>query len=318
MTAAVKRIVLTGASGFVGQHVLSRLTQMPSLEIHALCRDIEDFSEAVAATPCAATTTVHVVSLDLTDQEAIDKWLKAHCSFHICLHLAAMANPRDCQEAPEQAMACNNPEHWFRALASHGIPVVALSTDQVYDGTKGSFYVESDPVNPVNVYGTTKVAMEKTLRELTSIPSVCLRSSIVLGPLAPFGNAHSTFLHFCQSRNEQETDFYTDECRSVVSVGDVVNVLMHFVKYGVSDTATFNMGGRDRVSRYDMAQAVYRHFRYDTQYLVPKEKATLPTGGVASPLDISMDSSKVEQLTRIQFKGICDIIRETYPNEQSS
>lgn len=312
MTAA-KRIVLTGASGYVGQHVLSRLMQESSLEIYAVCRDINGFSApAMAAALSCGYATVIVTALDLTDAEAIDKWISSHPDLDICLHLAATSNPRACEETPELAMACNNPVHWFQALSSNNVPIVALSTDQVYGGTKGSLYVETDATNPVNVYGKTKVAMEESLRQ-SHVKCVSLRSSIVLGPLAPFGNAHSTFLHFCESRNKQETDFYTDECRTVISVDDVVNVLLYFCQHGVAESATFNMGGRDGVSRYEMAKAVFEHYNYDTQYLIAKEKALLPPGAVASPLDISMDSSKLSTLTGITFKGLGDIVRTTFP-----
>jgi len=314
---AVKRIVLTGASGFVGQHVLSRLMQTPSLKIHAICRDINGFSEAVAAAPCDETTTVIVTSLDLTNGDAVDQWISDHPKLDLCLHLAAMSNPRACEEVPEQAMSCNNPESWFQALSSRGIPIVALSTDQVYDGTKGTLYIESDLANPVNIYGKSKETMEKTLARKQDCKSVSLRSSIVLGPLAPFGNAHSTFLHFCETRSKQETDFYTDECRTVVSVDDVADVLMYFCSHGVALSDIYNMGGRDRVSRYDMAAAVFQHFGYDTKYLVAKEKATLPPGPVASPLDISMDSSKLAKLTGVNFKGLDEIIQDTFPSKAS-
>jgi hypothetical protein len=66
-----------------------------------------------------------------------------------------------------------------------------------------------------------------------------------------------------------------------------------------------------------MAQAVFGHFGYDTRYLVAKKKASLPVAGVASPLDISMDSTKLSQLTAIQFQGLDDIIRDTFPKQSS-
>ena len=218
---------------------------------------------------------MHVESLDLTDKEAIQEWLSVHPQIDLCLHLAAMSSPGVCQQEPDRAYACNNPIHWFRALSSRGIPIVALSTDQVYDGTiQDPTYKETDATNPVNVYGITKKAMEDFLIEhCTGTPCIILRSSIVLGPLAPFGEAHSTFLHFCKSRKDQETDFYTDEYRTVVSIDNVVDVLVYFCQRGITSSGVYNMGGSDRVSRYDMALAVFKRFGYDTQYVIPKEKA---------------------------------------------
>jgi nucleoside-diphosphate-sugar epimerase len=97
-----------------------------------------------------------------------------------------------------------------------------------------------------------------------------------------------------QTRNGKETDFYTDECRTVVSIHDVVDILVYICKHGVASSGIYNMGGRDRVSRWRMLSLT--NIGYDTRYLVAKTKALLPVTGVASPLDISMDSSKLSQL----------------------
>jgi dTDP-4-dehydrorhamnose reductase len=279
--------------------------------VYALYKEQNGFPKAVAAAGISSAK-VHVQSLDLTDETAVQEWVASHPDVELCVHLAAMSNPTVCEQEPQKALECNNPQHWFRALFSQNIPIVALSTDQVYDG-RNAPYKETDAANAINVYGTTKVALENFFQESISTPFIILRSSIVLGPLAPFGGAHSTFLHFIETRNGQETDFYTDECRSVVSVKDVVDVLVYFCQHGTTSSGIYNMGGRDRVSRYDMAHAVFKYFGHDTRYLVAKKKAALPVSGVASPLDISMDSTKLSQLMGIQFQGLDDIIRDTFP-----
>lgn len=55
-------------------------------------------------------------------------------------------------------------EHLARICAGEGAPLITLSTDYVFDGTKTSPYVEEDPVCPINVYGASKAEGEERVR----------------------------------------------------------------------------------------------------------------------------------------------------------
>ena len=308
---------------------------------------MEGFPEAVQTLVTSANTknknanvNVTVHALDLTNHNDVQAWIATYApQVDVCLHAAALSVPRLCEADPDKARALNVPTQFLEGLASHEVHIVGLSTDQVYDGIakqKGqpNHYSEDDPVAPLNIYGTTKVELEECLQKLSKnsknnnkIWNVSLRSSIILGPKAPIlgEQAHATFLHFCAGRQHQETTFYTDECRSVIAVDNVVDVLRWFaVKACVpsddddNDKSNFggvyNMGGPERVSRMDMAQAVFRNFGYDEDKLVAAEKATMPPQEVQSPLDIAMDSSKLYQIVgdAIDFRSVKDIVRWTF------
>jgi dTDP-4-dehydrorhamnose reductase len=326
ISTMAKKILITGASGFLGQHLvhglLSRNSDTIHYEIVALYNSMKGFAEAVKTTTKQkdeAQTGIHTEPLDLTDAGAIESFLKAHGPFDMCLHLAALSSPRVCENEPDKARALNVPTHFFDALASSSTPIVALSTDQVYGGTKGTPYTEEDTTEPLNVYAKTKVEMEQYVLNNMNTKSgvVLLRSSILLGPKAPIypEGAHDTFLHFCAGRAKgQPTTYFTDECRSVIAVSDVVGILTHFCRHPPSQETTivYNMGGPARVSRFDMAKAVQHDLGVlGDEDVVPAVKSTLPPGSVLSPLDIAMSSAKLQALVGFEFLELVDIVKVT-------
>uniref|UniRef100_A0A7S1Y975 RmlD-like substrate binding domain-containing protein n=1 Tax=Grammatophora oceanica TaxID=210454 RepID=A0A7S1Y975_9STRA len=310
MSREKKTILVTGVSGFLGRHLLSEISSNSSSCDHFVVHGWYGSNSDDLPT---AGDRFHYQQVDLADEASVAAGLNQALTISeqvdVCLHLAAISSPRVCEADAEKAKAVNVPLHLLRALADRKIPIIALSTDQVYGGDKGSLYEEGCETQPLNVYAQGKVDLEANLRQLVD-SWVALRSSIILGP--EIKGAHSTFLHFCKSRLREETTFYTDEKRSVVWVGDVCATLLWFCDNGVSvNNGEYNMGGATNVSRYDMAMAVHQVCGNDEtkQNVVATVKATLPPGPIVSPLDIGMDSSKLESLIGRKFLGLEDIIK---------
>jgi nucleoside-diphosphate-sugar epimerase len=305
-----KRILLTGASGFLGQHLLKELVANSppnniKYEVTALFggSNTEFESNLVDLVEKAdSSIIIHCQKLDLTSLQEITEWKNQLPAgdFDLCIHMAALSSPRACQADPDKAQQINVPKILFQALGKD-TPIIALSTDQVYAGTPlqnggTNFYTELESAEPINIYGTTKLQMEEYLGENFSAV-VLLRSSIIVGPLAPLGGAHDTFLHFCASLENKETTLFVNEYRNIISVNDVISTITWFL-YNPSKkhAGIYNMGGALRLHRLDMAKAVFAHFDYhDDNVLISAEQIS-----PLSPLDISMDSSKLQQVTGIQ------------------
>jgi dTDP-4-dehydrorhamnose reductase len=79
------------------------------------------------------------------------------------LHAAAWTDVDGAEADPAGAEAVN--VAGTRNVASLGAPLVYYSTDYVFDGTKGSPYLESDEPAPLSAYGRTKLEGEQEVRE---------------------------------------------------------------------------------------------------------------------------------------------------------
>ena len=112
----------------------------------------------------------------------------------LVLHAAAWTDVDAAEMSPQDAAAVNvgGTQH----AAELGAPLVAFSTDYVFDGTKRTPYVESDPPNPLSAYGRTKLHGEAAAGE----DSWIVRSSWLFGPTGK--NFVRTMLALGRERDE--------------------------------------------------------------------------------------------------------------------
>jgi dTDP-4-dehydrorhamnose reductase len=86
----------------------------------------------------------------------------------LVVNTAAMHHVEKCEADPEQAWLVNGSgaRNLAEVTRDNGATLIHVSTDYVFDGTKGRPYVESDAPLPLNVYGNTKLTGEYFVRTL--------------------------------------------------------------------------------------------------------------------------------------------------------
>lgn len=101
----------------------------------------------------------------------------------VVIHTAAWTAVDECEKSPEKTFEINaeGTRHVAQACRMVDAGLVYLSTDYVFDGTKGEPYVESDSPNPVNVYGMSKLQGERAVAELVSRHWI-VRTAWLFGP----------------------------------------------------------------------------------------------------------------------------------------
>lgn len=144
------------------------------------------------------------------------------------------------------------------AARSLGVPVVHLSTDYVFDGTKDGPWTESDPVGPLGVYGASKLAGEYAVAAATPDHAV-LRVAWVV---SPFGaNFIKTMLRLGESRDVLRV--VADQVggpTSALDIADGILTVCRNLKFHPDDPmlrGTFHMGPSGSGSWADLAELVF-------------------------------------------------------------
>eukprot|EP00978_Attheya_sp_CCMP212_P032333 scaffold125740_cov50-Attheya_sp.AAC.4 len=326
----IQRILVTGASGYVGQHLLQYLCQTEppaSIAKREIVAWSSTSSTLVGLTPCMAKGVTMeggiIEAVDLTNSVSVTEALARLSSpVHVVVHLAAISGLQACQDDPVCALATNHPTILWEALPNT-TRVIAMSTDQVYDGFHPPYSeadASSETLSPINVYGETKLAMEQGLVELFPQQCVILRSSLILGSPAVHSKKQS-FVQFLETQllEKKETNVFTDEYRSVVSVTNVVQVISYFLEHNKESPGIYNMGGSESVNRWDIALAVHRQLWGDDDHetipcnLHGIERSKLPKqpNSAPSPPNLTMEIGKLQTLLQsagIQLWGLNDTI----------
>jgi dTDP-4-dehydrorhamnose reductase len=108
---------------------------------------------------------VDIADIDISSLESVKRVLLT-LKPSIVINAAAYTDVDGCETNRELAMLVNGEGvgNLARTAAKIGARLVQISTDYVFDGGKGSPYLEDDPVNPLSVYGETKLAGEVNAR----------------------------------------------------------------------------------------------------------------------------------------------------------
>lgn len=167
-------------------------------------------------------------SVDLTDSKAVSA-VVAEFRPQLIVNAAAYTAVDKAEDETIQAYQINRDgaSYVADAAVASGAPLIHISTDYVYDGAKTSQYVESDPANPVGVYGASKLAGEMAVSG-NAKDFVILRTSWVCSPDG--NNFVKTMLRLASQREEigvvddqwGAPTFAADLARTIVSIGETL------------------------------------------------------------------------------------------------
>ena len=142
------------------------------------------------------------------------------------------------------------------ACKAHGVPLIHMSTDYVFDGAKPEPYVEADETSPINVYGSSKRDGEEAVRKGTD-QHVILRTAWVYG--AHGRNFLKTMLELARTR--PEWNVVHDQVGNPTSTADIAAALVAAARAstgGHVPWGTYHFTGSGDATWYEFANEIVR------------------------------------------------------------
>jgi len=169
----------------------------------------------------------------------------------LVVHAAAMTDVDGCELDPDSAYRIN-------ALGTRNVAVACqtchaamlyVSTDYVFDGTKGEPYLEFDDLNPLSVYGRSKLAGERIVRDLVS------RFYIVRTAWL-YGHGGSNFVIKIAALAEErgELSVVTNEVGSPTYAADLAEAIARLIEYPLY--GVYHLVNEGSCSRYELAEKI--------------------------------------------------------------
>lgn len=234
------KILITGAHGQVGSELV---VQGQSLGFDVVATDREQ--------------------LNITDESAVTAFVNQQRPDLIINAAAYTAvDQAETDQALAYAINAEAVKYLAESAKSLDIPLLHISTDYVFDGSKSKPYVEDDLINPVNLYGASKRKGEEYL-EQSGVKFVNLRTSWVFG--LEGNNFVKTMLRLAEERDE--FGVIDDQLGGPTFAADIAAALLNIAQQtqnaDFDQWGTYHYSGMPYVSWWQFAdyaiQAAYEH-----------------------------------------------------------
>ncbi|VEP16508.1 dTDP-4-dehydrorhamnose reductase subunit, NAD(P)-binding, of dTDP-L-rhamnose synthase [Hyella patelloides LEGE 07179] len=252
----MKKILLIGSTGQVGQELLTTL--QPLGELVTLTRQQLDLTQSDEIKP-AITSIAPDIVVNASAYTAVDK----------------------AETDSEMAMAINAVAPKIMAQATQEIAanLVHISTDYVFDGKHHTPYLEEDAVNPLGIYGQSKLLGEQGISQ-NSDRYIILRTAWVYGSKG-HGNFVKTMLRLGASREELKV--VADQIGSPTWSYDIADAIANLVNpHNQIASGIYHFTNSGVASWYDFALAIFEEaaqlgFPLKIKTVLPITTAEYPT-----------------------------------------
>ncbi len=269
------KILITGADGQLGRELINQ-GQLKGFSVQAPSED----------------------DMDITDLEKIDRCMAFHQP-EVVINAAAYTQVDKAESEAALAFAVNTTgsANLARMCAKNKIPLVHISTDYVFDGQKGTSYLETDTISPVGVYGRSKAEGEIEIRSHLK-EHIILRTSWLYGIHGH--NFAKTILKLATTKPKIRV--VADQYGSPTNAADLAQTILIIsdrMQFNNDvDWGTYHYCGQGVISWYNFAEKIVGLARLyadvKTTRIEPIATADYPTRALR-PIYSALDCSRIQK-----------------------
>lgn len=269
----MKRILITGGKGQLATCIKDLITDL--VEYHFIFVDYDE--------------------LDITKKEEVSAFFEME-AIDYCVNCAAYTAVDKAETEFELAHAINvdGARNLAEACVKHGVKMVHISTDFVFDGNKTALYTEEDISHPLSVYGKTKLdgeaVIEANLRQYYIIRTSWLYSE-------HGNNFMKTMLKLGAER--EQMGVVCDQIGTPTYAGDLAKVILDVIKNNTDKYGIYHYSNEGVASWYDFARAIFDLGQVQCD-LVPIKTEAYPTPAKRPAFSV-MDKTKIKKSFDIEI-----------------
>jgi dTDP-4-dehydrorhamnose reductase len=258
----MKKILITGANGLLGQKLVGLLTQQSGVELIATARGANRL-------PQAEGYLYH--AMDITDHQAVMEVIR-DTQPDVVIHTAAMTDVDKCEQQKDDCWAQNVQavESLVEACGEVDAFLLHVSTDFIFDGAAGP-YDETAEGNPISFYGWSKYAAEKVVTNSTLRWAIA-RTVLVYGIAHDMSRSNIILWVKKSLEDGKNIKVVTDQWRSPTLAEDLA--MGCFLIADQQAEGIFNISGKEVLTPYDMAIKTADYFNLDKSLIAQADAST--------------------------------------------
>ncbi len=264
----MRRVLVTGVTGFVGANLAKALYER-GYEVFGLARSIKEHSSYRLL-----NVDINMMFGDVRDRSLIYNIIIRN-DIDVIYHLAAVAIVKQAHKDPWFTVETNimGTLSVLEACRELGCSVIYMSTDKVYG--EGLRKLETDPYNPVDIYGATKASADLIARiyaKTYDVNVVVARSCNVYGPGDTNPRIIPNTIRKCLKGEKPFIYKNYKGAREYIYIDDLVNALI-FLGQRINNLMVrrevFNIGTGEVKTQEEVVLEITKHFKTEPVYIEP-------------------------------------------------